>query len=208
MLQSSRPGPRNPEEPTEKARLEYAQARHVQGGYVHRHLPLNLAMFCRYESVNDEYWFCPHCSRRIPKSITNGEEPASICNNPPKPKNGADLENGMARVVPYPNMLGGTVQRANRAEPKYGVGFELKKIFTRLKIAIPPNCKCNSRLQHLNSFDPEIIPLKEAQVLDWFSEEASSRAIFFDESQAKKILQIAIRRAIKARDKYRARNLE
>jgi len=208
MKHSSRPGPPRSDEMSERARLEHTQARHVLTGHAHRHIPINLAMFCNYEDVNDEYWFCPRCERRVLKSNTNGDKPASICNNPPRPKTGADRERGIQRVVPYAPKLGGIVPRVNRAEPKYGVGFELKKIFNKIKIDVPPGCKCNARLMHLNAFDPEVVPLKEAQVLDWFSEEATSRAIFFDEPRAKKILQIAIRRAINARDKYRARELE
>lgn len=204
MKHSSRPGPPPTSEMNESARLAQTQARHVMGGVVHRHLPISLAMFCNYEDVEDEYWFCPRCKRRIPKNITNGDKPASICNNPPKPTSNADKARGIYGVVPYPDTVGGTVPRMHRTEPKYGVGFELKKIFKRLKIDVPPTCKCNARLDHLNAFNPEAVVLKEAQILDWFSEEATKRAIFFDEPRAKRILQIAIRRAIKARARYNA----
>lgn len=172
-------------------------------GYAHRYRPLHVDMFCEFEAVDNEYWFCPRCERQIPFSYTDGKMPSAVCNNAPQPKNGADIRSGIVPVVPGPLEEGQKIDRRHFGLPQFGVGSELKKLLKKIGIELPQNCTCNSKLTHLDSFEPEIVSEKmRAQVLAWMAKDASARALYFDAEKAEKILEIAVRRAIRARERF------
>jgi hypothetical protein len=172
-------------------------------GLAHRRQPIHADMFCEYEDVDGEYWFCKRCERKIPAKFTDGKMPSSICNNPPHPKNGKDIVSGLVPVVPGPRKPGEKVERRHIGVPLFGVGSELKKVLKKIGIELPKNCACNSKLTHLDSFEPEVVSENmRTQIFAWMAKDASERALYFDEQKAEKILEIAIRRAVKAREKF------
>jgi hypothetical protein len=181
--------------------LQRRNAEEKQGGPAFKYVAFDNAQFCRFAD-NDESknWECVHCGRRIDKKATYGNKPIVICNNP-----SPDTPEARAALVPVkdtPDEVGGVVARINRAAPKYGVGFELKKIFRFLHIELPRGCVCNARTMMLNDIGIDDVEKMRNKIMLWFQEEANNRALAFDETKANKVLSIAIRRARKAALKH------
>lgn len=187
-----------------KANMAFENAIHTQSGYARRRQPIHQDMFCDLQNIDDEYWFCDRCQRQIPYHYTDGQKPVAFCNNPIRPQNGADIESGIIPVVSRPAFDGQVIDRRHIGEPRWGVGREMKKIFKRLRVSVPQNCSCNSKLNHLDSFSPEEVEEKmRPQVFAWLEKEAGKRALYFDEEKAEKIFLMAVRRAKRAREKFR-----
>lgn len=172
-------------------------------GVAYKHIPLHPALFCSYQDDGPN-WFCPRCERRIAKSLTEGDKPVSVCNNPPEEAQDINIA-GIYPVRAGLSQPGEVIQRSHRTEPIVGVGHTLLRMFRLLKISIPVSCNCRSRLMYLSTMPVDEVQKMETNVLAWFEEEATNRALFFDETKAKKLLQIAYRRAKKALAKKRAR---
>jgi hypothetical protein len=172
-----------------------------QGGIAYRYKNYNSAQFCVFPDVEESpHWECTNCKRKISKKVTFGKKPIVMCGNPSKQE--VTEPEKLQRVVPVPDGLGGVVPRNHRTAPKYGVGFELKKVLRRIKIELPQNCICNSRAMLLNDIGIDEVVKISDKIMGWFEDEAHKRAIYFDHPKAKKILDIAVRRARKAALKH------
>jgi hypothetical protein len=178
-----------------KASLALRTAIEKQRGAAHRYVPIDPAQYCVFADDEDN-WKCERCMRRIDKSLTNGQKPYVICTIPPDgpPKDG----HAILPVKEFSGETGVPVKRNHRTAPVFGVGFELKKIFKRMQIELPPACVCNSRVSLLNDIGIDETEKIRDKVLLWFEEEASKRALSYDEEKANKIFKIAVRRARKA----------
>lgn len=178
-----------------KAALALRTAVQKQRGTAQRYVPIDPAQYCVFVD-DDSNWKCTRCNRRIGKKLTNGQKPYVICTIPPPgpPKDGHDILD----VKEFSGKTGVPVRRVHRTAPVFGVGFELKKIFKRMQIEMPPACVCNSRASLLNDIGIDETEKMRDKVLLWFEEEASKRALAYDEEKANKIFTIAVRRARKA----------
>jgi hypothetical protein len=193
--------PQNEISPRTMLQRKYDQ--HTYSGIAYKHMPLHSSMFCSYQDAGPN-WHCPRCERLIAKRLTDGEKPISICNNPDPDAANIDIDS-IVPVQPYIQQAGDVIQRQHRTEPVTGVGHSMLRIFSLLKIHVPTACNCMSRLLYLSTLPVDEVKKIEPTVLEWLEEEASKRAIFFDETRAKKLLQIAYRHAKKALVKKRAR---
>lgn len=181
---------------TQRAALARRNMTETQRGQAFRYKPFDPAQFCRFAEATDALnWECVNCGRKIAKRLTGGNKPIVMCNQPVAltPEEKAALY----PVVLAPNAAGGVVPRRHRTAPTYGVGFELKKIFRRLEIELPAGCVCNSRVMLLNDIGIDETEKMRDKILQWFEEEASNRALAYNDVKANKILDIAIRRARK-----------
>lgn len=177
--------------------LNRREASDVQGGPAYRYKNYDPAQFCIFaDDAESANWECVNCKRQITKKATFGKKPIVMCNNPSK-KLATEPEK-IQTVVPVPHELGGVVTRNHRTAPRFGVGFELKKVLRRLQIELPPTCVCNSRAMMLNDMGIDEVVKISDKIMVWFEDEAHKRAIYFDHDKAKKILDIAVRRARKA----------
>jgi len=176
----------------------------VQGGKAYKHRGFHPAQFCSFtESEDKEFWECDRCKRKIRKTSTFGNLPIVVCIDPDV--TAATPDEMVEPVRMAPPELGGVIARTHYAAPKYGVGFELKKVLLKLQIDLPPACVCNSRAMMLNEKKINEVEEMRPQIMSWFEDEAHKRAIYFDHAKAGKILDIAIRRAYKAKAKYEAK---
>lgn len=160
-------------------------------------------MLCSYDD-DGLNWFCPRCERRIAKRLTEGDKPISVCNNPNLQDTDIDI-NGVYPVRAGLTYAGETVERQHRSEPLVGVGHTMLRMFRLFKISVPASCNCMSRLLYLSTIPVDEVKKIEVNVLAWLEEEASKRVIFFEQTKAKKLLQIAYRHAKKAIAKKRAK---
>lgn len=166
----------------------------TQSGVAYRARKFDPAQFCMFSADEaDKNWQCVNCGRKIAKSVTFGNKPIVMCLHPDAAL--ADNAEDLQPVINNPDEVGGVVTRRNFAAPTFGVGFELKKIFSRMQIELPPSCVCNSRVMMLNDIGIDEVEKMRDKILGWFESEANKRAIYFDVSKANKILDIAIRRA-------------
>lgn len=162
------------------------------------------AQFCVFAKTTDEkFWECANCKRKIKTAATFGNVPIVVCLKPDK--SAAANPEMVSPVKMSPPHLGGVIERVHRGAPKYGVGFELKKVLLKLQIELPSACVCNSRAMLLNERQIEEVEDMRPQIMSWFEDEAHKRAIYFDQAKANKILDIAIRRGRKAKAKYEAK---
>lgn len=185
--------------------LERRGASEAQGGPAFRYIAFDPAQFCRFAD-NDEAknWECVNCGRQIDKKTTFGNKPVVICNKPAPPS--TEEHGAILPVRDTPNETGGVIPRRHRTAPTYGVGFEMRKIFRRLQIELPRGCVCNSRVMLLNDIGIDEVEKMRNKIMGWFEEEASKRALLYDESKATKILDISIRRARKQEYKHTQTN--
>jgi hypothetical protein len=169
----------------------------VQGGPAFKHVNFHPSQFCTFiDDDNSPNWECARCKRRIGKSRTFGNKPVVVCGLPPIEE--ATKADGLYPVATALPDAGHVITRMHRTAPKFGVGFELKKIFSRLDVELPPSCVCHSRAMFLNDLSLDEVDGMRDKIMTWFEEEASKRALPFDFNKASKILNIAIRRARKA----------
>lgn len=167
-----------------------------QSGPAFRYLAFDPAQFCKFADTDESpNWECVLCGRRLDKKLTHGKKPVVVCQNPAPPS--PEEHGAILPVVEAPKTLGGIVPRQHRTAPKFGVGFELKKVLRKLAIELPPRCVCNSRAMLLNDVGIDGVEKMRDKVLHWFEEEATKRALPYDATQANKILDISIRRARK-----------
>jgi hypothetical protein len=196
-----------PQTPYDVFQERHARQREVfeeQSGVAYRYKGFDPAQFCAFSETEDKkFWECANCKRKIKTASTFGNVPIVMCLNPDK--SAAQNPEMVAPVRMSPPELGGVVERSPWAAPKYGVGFELKKVLLKLQIELPPACVCNSRAMLLNERQIEEIEEMRPQIMAWFEDEAHKRAIYFDQAKANKILDIAIRRGRKAKAKYEAK---
>jgi hypothetical protein len=172
-------------------------ASEMQGGRAYRHRNYDPGQFCVYaDNPESENWECVNCKRVISKKNTFGNKPIVMCNNVSKAL--ATEPDKLVPVVQAPQEVGGVITRNNRMAPRFGVGFELKKVLRRIQIELPPTCICNSRAMMLNDIGIDEVLKISDKIMVWFEDEAHKRAIYFDHDKAKKILDIAVRRARKA----------
>lgn len=185
--------------------LERRGASESQGGPAFRYIAFDPAQFCRFAD-NDEAknWECVNCGRQIDKKTTFGNKPVVICNKPALPS--TEEHGAILPIRDTPNEAGGVIPRRHRTAPTYGVGFEMRKIFRRLQIELPRGCVCNSRVMLLNDIGIDEVEKMRNKIMRWFEEEASKRALPYDESKATKILDISIRRARKQERKHTQTN--
>jgi hypothetical protein len=176
--------------------LNRRNASETQSGPAYRYLAFDPAQFCKFvDDTESPNWECALCGRRIAKKQTFGRKPLVMCLNP-----APATPEEQAAVMPVrgePQQLGGVVARQHRTAPKFGVGFELKKIFRKIDIELPPRCVCNSRVMLLNDIGLDGVEKMRDKVLRWFEDEANKRALPYDETKANKILDMAIRRTKK-----------
>lgn len=195
-----------PQTPYEVFQERHAQRREVieeQGGVAYRYKNFDPAQFCLFSETEDkQFWECANCKRRIRTSATFGNVPIVMCLNPDV--RSAENPDMVAPVQMAPAHLGEVVERKPLTAPKYGVGFELKKVLLKLQIELPSTCVCNSRAMLLNERQIEEVEEMRPQIMSWFEDEAHKRAIYFDQVKANKILDIAIRRGHKAKARYEA----
>tara|TARA_B100001564_G_scaffold327688_1_gene310842 strand:- start:6437 stop:6838 length:402 start_codon:yes stop_codon:yes gene_type:complete len=78
-----------------------------------------------------------------------------------------------------------------------GVGSELKKLLSYMGIKSAPNCSCNHRAATMNANGIEWCKNNIGVILDWLKEESEKRKLPFIRFGAKKIVELAIRRAEK-----------
>ncbi len=81
--------------------------------------------------------------------------------------------------------------------PHPGAGTELKKLLATIGITSTPNCSCNRRAATMNSNGIEWCKQNMSTILDWLKEESAKRKLPFVRFGAKKLVQLAIRRAEK-----------
>jgi len=192
---------------SQKTSLALKTAQATQRGVARRYVAIDPAQYCIFgDDATGNNWECERCNRRISKKITNGNKPYVICVKPPP---GPPEDDHM--LLPVKSFSGknpAPIKRVHRTEPVFGVGFELKKIFKRMQIELPPNCVCNSRVSLLNEIGIDEVEKMRDKILRWFEEDASKRALAYDDERANKILNIAIRRARKKALRYAAQNIE
>jgi len=76
-----------------------------------------------------------------------------------------------------------------------GVGTELKKILSWMRIKSTPTCSCNQRAKTMNDNGIEWCKENVDQICDWLQEESEKRKIPFFRYGANKLLKLAISRA-------------
>jgi hypothetical protein len=180
----------------QRTMLSRRYATETQGGPAFKHINMHPSQFCAFID-NDESpnWECARCKRQIGKSRTFGNKPVVVCGLPPVHE--ATEAEGLYPVQALPKENGGVIERVHRTAPKFGVGFELKKIFSRMDVELPPSCVCHSRAMFLNDLSLDEVEGMRDKIMSWFDAEASKRALPFDFDKANKILNMAIRRARK-----------
>lgn len=187
--------------------IERKNAEEIQYSVARRYKAFDAAQFCVFaEDKDNKNWECANCGRKIAKKVTFGNKPIVVCARPDTSL--AARKENLLKVAPIPKKDEKVVKRRHYTEPTFGVGFELKKILAKLKIELPPNCTCNSRVALLNDVGIDEAEQMRDKVMVWFEDEAHKRAIYFDHAKANKVLDIAIRRAKKAALKEIKKNAE
>lgn len=88
-------------------------------------------------------------------------------------------------------------ERAKKATSDIGVGAgtELKKLLSWLNFTATENCSCNKRAKYMNDMGIQWCKDNKNLIHDWLKEEASSRKLPFLSYIAKKVIDMAIKRA-------------
>lgn len=86
-------------------------------------------------------------------------------------------------------------------EKAEGVGTELKKLLSYIKITANPNCSCTSRARVMDQKGIQWCRDNKELIITWLEEEAKKRKLPFIRYGAKKILDLAIYRAEKKQKK-------
>lgn len=80
---------------------------------------------------------------------------------------------------------------------EHGAGAELKKLLAAVGIHATPGCSCESRAREMNARGTAWCKQNVGMIVEWLSEEASARKLFFSATAAKLVVLLAIRNAEK-----------
>lgn len=87
--------------------------------------------------------------------------------------------------------------------PDYGAGTELKKLLGKIGIHASATCSCNGRAFVMDMNGIEWCESNTEMIVSWLREEAEKRKLPYIDLVGKTILSMAIKRAKKARTKYK-----
>ena len=90
---------------------------------------------------------------------------------------------------------------ARKEPPAGGPGTELKAMLAMLGISASPNCSCNARARKMDEMGSGWCKENVGTIVGWLQEEAHKRRLPFSRFAARKVVQIAISRAVRKEPK-------